>query len=121
MEDRKKLGRWGEDVAATILEAQGYLVVERNWRCHGVGEVDLVARHGDCLVFVEVRVRRGRAYGTSEESITATKQKRLVALVDAYTQAHDWQGNCRIDVIALELDERGRLIRRRHIENAVTG
>jgi putative endonuclease len=121
MEDRKKLGRWGEDAAATLLEERGYLVVERNWRCHGVGEVDLVARQGDCLVFVEVRARRGRAHGTPEESITAAKQKRLVALVDAYSQAHGWEGDCRIDVIALELDEGGRLIRRRHIENAVTG
>ena len=79
MEDRKKLGRWGEDAAATLLEERGYLVVERNWRCHGVGEMDLVARQGDCLVFVEVRARRGRAHGTPEESITAAKRKRLVA------------------------------------------
>lgn len=121
MKDRTHLGRWGEDTAARSLEARGYLIVDRNWRCHGLGELDLVARDGDCLVFVEVRVRRNRTFGTPEESITPAKRERLMELVNAYTQAHEWEGNCRIDVIALELDDRGRLIRQRHLENAVTG
>ena len=60
---RKKLGAWGEKVAATKLEADGYRVVARNWRCQQ-GEIDLIAQAGDgLLAFVEVKTRRGRSIG----------------------------------------------------------
>ncbi len=66
---RQRLGRWGEGVAATHLEAHGYTILARNWRC-AAGEIDLVARDGETLVFVEVKTRRGRAYGAPEEALT---------------------------------------------------
>jgi putative endonuclease len=119
-DDRQGLGRWGEDLAARHLVAKGYEVVARNWRCEA-GELDLVIRDGDCLAFVEVRTRRGRAMGTPEESITAVKQARLATLAEAYVQAHDWPGHWRIDVVAVEVDRRGRLLRLDHYENAITG
>lgn len=119
-EDRGGLGRRGEDLAAQRLAAKGYKIVARNWRCE-VGEVDLVALDGDDLAFVEVRTRRGRALGTPEESITPKKQERLITLAEAYVQATDWPGYWRIDVVAVELDRRGRLLRVDHYENAVTG
>jgi putative endonuclease len=117
---RQRLGRRGEELAARHLAAKGYQIVERNWRC-AQGELDLVACDGECLAFVEVRTRRGRALGTPEESVSATKQARLVALAEAYLQAHDWPGSCRIDVIAIEMDAGGRLCRVEHYENAVQG
>jgi putative endonuclease len=119
-DSRQRLGRWGEDLAARHLVAKGYEVVARNWRCE-TGELDLVVRDGDCLAFVEVRTRRGRAMGTPEESITAAKQARLSALAEAYVQAHDWPGYWRLDVVAIEVDRRGRLLRVDHYENAITG
>lgn len=119
-DDRRGLGRRGEELAALHLEAMGYELVTRNWRCKA-GEIDLVARDGDCLAFVEVRTRRGRVLGTPEESITAAKKARLVDLAEAYVQMRDWSGNYRIDVVAVELDRRGRLLRVDHYENAVTG
>jgi len=119
-DDRQGLGRWGEDLAARHLVAKGYEVVARNWRCEA-GELDLVIRDGDCLAFVEVRTRRGRAMGTPEESITAAKQARLSTLAEAYVQAHDWPGYWRLDVVAVEVDRRGRLLRVDHYENAITG
>jgi putative endonuclease len=119
-DNRQGLGRWGEDLAARHLVAKGYEVVARNWRCEA-GELDLVIRDGDCLVFVEVRTRRGRAMGTPEESITAAKQARLSGLAEAYVQAHDWPGYWRLDVVAIEVDRRGRLLRVDHYENAITG
>ena len=119
-DNRQGLGRWGEDLAARHLVAKGYEVVARNWRCEA-GELDLVIRDGDCLVFVEVRTRRGRAMGAPEESITAAKQARLSALAEAYVQAHDWPGYWRLDVVAVEVDRRGRLLRVDHYENAITG
>jgi putative endonuclease len=119
-DDRRGLGRRGEDLAARRLAAKGYDVVARNWRCE-TGELDLVACDGDCLVFVEVRTRRGRAMGSPEESITLAKQARLIALAEAYVQACDWQGDWRLDVIAIQMDRRGRLQRVDHYENAITG
>jgi putative endonuclease len=119
-DDRRGLGKRGEDLAAQHLVAQGYEIVARNWRCEH-GELDLVAADGHCLAFVEVRTRRGQVMGTPEESITLAKQAKLVDLAQAYVQAHDWPGHWRIDVIAIEMDRRGRLLRVDHYENAVTG
>lgn len=119
-DDRQGLGRRGEELAARHLAAQGYEILARNWRCE-TGELDLVARDGDCLALVEVRARRGRVLGTPEESITVAKQARLVALAEAYVQEYDWPGDYRIDVVAVELDRRGRLLRVAHYENAITG
>jgi putative endonuclease len=122
MHNRRQLGRWGEEFAAALLETRGYRVVERNWRCSRIGEIDLVVCQESLpvLVFVEVRVRRGANYGTPEESITAAKQARLKLLAQAYVQAHAWEGDWRIDVVALHLDRNGRLVCQQHIEDAVT-
>jgi putative endonuclease len=119
-DDRQGLGRHGEELAAQHLIGNGYRILTRNWRCEA-GELDLVASDGDCLAFVEVRARRGRALGSPEESITPAKQARLADLAEAYVQAHDWNGDYRIDVVAIEYDRRGRLLRVDHYENAVTG
>ena len=119
-DDRQGLGRRGEGLAARQLEAKGYQIVARNWRCE-TGELDLVAREGECLVLVEVRTRRGRSMGSPEESITAAKQARLSALSEAYVQKSNWPGDWRIDVVAIEMDRRGRVLRVDHYENAVTG
>ena len=119
-DDRRGLGRRGEELAAQRLTSLGYEIVARNWRCE-YGELDLVAKDGDCLALVEVRTRRGRTLGTPEESITPAKQARLIELAEAYVQACDWIGDWRIDVVAVEMDRRGRLLRVDHYENAVTG
>lgn len=100
---RRQLGEWGERRAEEFLRAQGYRVVERNWRC-SAGEVDLIAWEGEYLVFVEVRTRRGRSYGTPEESVTSAKQAKLIALAQMYMQGHpQLRCNWRIDVVAVEL------------------
>jgi putative endonuclease len=118
--DRQGLGRHGEELAARHLGAKGYDIITRNWRCE-TGEIDLVAQDGADLAFVEVRTRRGRTLGSPEESITAAKQARLIDLAEAYIQATGWGGSWRIDVVAVEMDRRGRLLRLDHYENAITG
>ena len=117
---RKKLGQRGEDLAVARLEERGYVVRERNWRCP-VGEIDVVAEDGDCLVFVEVRTRRGRKFGTPEESVTPAKQAKLVEVAQTYLQEHSWGGDWRIDVVAVEMTPGGKLLRVELIKNAVTG
>jgi putative endonuclease len=117
---RRSLGNFGEAAAAAHLTRQGYVVLERQWRC-AYGELDLVARQGEQLVFVEVRTRKGSAYGSAEESITTSKQQRLVTLAYAYMEAHslDPAVAWRIDVIAVEMAAGGRIGTVRHIVNAV--
>ncbi len=117
---RRRLGQWGEALAARHLEAKGYQILARNWRCQ-TGELDLVVQEGDWLVAVEVRTRRGRQFGAPEESVTLAKQARLVELAEAYVQDSGWVGHWRIDVVAIEVDGTGRLLRIEHYENAVTG
>jgi putative endonuclease len=116
---RKRLGQRGEGLAAAHLEERGYVVRERNWRCP-VGEMDIVAEESDCLVFVEVRTRRGRKYGTPEESVTPAKQAKLVEVAQTYLQEHGWDGDWRIDVVAVEMTPGGKLLRVELIKNAVT-
>ena len=83
---RRQVGDRGEKLAADYLRSRGYDIIESNFRCRE-GEIDIVARKGETLVFVEVRTRRGRDFGTPEESISPLKQQRLVSLAEAYVQA----------------------------------
>lgn len=118
---RRRLGQWGENVAALHLEAGGLALVERNWRCRS-GEIDLVARDGETIVFVEVKTRRGRDFGAPEEALTAHKAKKLMQLGEIYMAEHELDDvNWRIDLVAVELDESGLLLRCDHIPNAVLG
>ena len=98
---RRALGRYGERLAARYLEDLGMHVVDRNWRCvHG--ELDLVARDGDCLVFCEVKTRRSVRFGDPVEAITHTKAARLRRLAAAWLRAHDVHaGRIRIDVVGV--------------------
>jgi len=115
---RHALGRLGEELAVRALTARGYRIRERNWRCTA-GELDIVAEDGDVLVFIEVKTRRGREYGTPEEAVTPAKQARLVELAATYVQESGWQSDWRIDVVAVELMPDGRLSRLDVIRNAV--
>jgi len=118
---RRRLGNWGEGVAAVQLEAEGYAIVARNWRC-AAGEIDLVARDGETLVFVEVKTRRGRAYGAPEEALTPRKAQKLLQLGAQYVYENALGDiNWRIDLVAIELDTRGLLLRCDHVRNAVLG
>lgn len=119
---RQQLGRWGEELAARHLAAANYRIEDRNYRCTA-GEMDLVAiTPQGAWVFVEVKARKSDRYGRPEEAITQRKAQRLIQIAQGYRQERgvenvDW---C-IDVIAIELDGRGKLLRLEQIENAVTG
>lgn len=96
---RQLAGRAAEDLAARYLEGQGLAIVERNWRCRA-GEIDLVARDGATLVFVEVRLRTSAAFGGAPASIDAHKQRRILAAARQYLGGRDVP--CRCDVIVLD-------------------
>lgn len=116
---RRALGDFGERLAVQHLQAKGYEIVERNYR-RREGEIDIIARLGEVLAFVEVRCRRGSAMGTAIESLSRTKQRRLVALAEAYGQDHDGlPEQRRVDVIGIDLAPDGKLLSVSHIEGAV--
>jgi putative endonuclease len=119
-QSRKRLGAWGESVAAHRLEAEGYRIVDRNWRC-AQGEIDLIAQTGAELVFVEVKTRKGKESGSPEEALTPTKQKKLMQLAQIYVEEQNLDVDWRIDLVAIELDNSGKLLRCDHIPNAVLG
>ena len=115
----RQLGALGERIAKDYLQRRGYQILETNFRCRE-GEIDIVARHGDYLVFVEVRTRKSRNTGTPEESITNAKRQKLVEVANAYLQAHDQPPSpCRIDVVAVELGPGDEILRLEIVENAI--
>jgi len=123
---RKSTGARGEAIAAQHLERNGFSIVETNWR-RRIGEIDIVARDGAALVFVEVRTRRSNQVGAAEESITAVKQRRLADLAQLYLQVLEstgrpWAGPWRIDVVAVAIDPRsGEVAGLNHLVNAIEG
>ena len=117
--DRQRVGKLGEKAAQKFLKKQGYRIRETGFRCRQ-GEIDIVAQKKDCLVFVEVRTKSNLEFGTPEESITRAKKERLIASALTYTTTHQnipslW----RIDVVAIELDDKGKTKRIELIENAI--
>ncbi len=116
---RRRLGDLGERLAEQHLLSKGYRIREKNFRTRA-GEIDIIAERDGVLVFVEARTRRGASKGTAAESLTPAKRRRLVRLAEAYGQARDdLPEGRRIDVIALDLAQDGRLLSLQHIEDAV--
>jgi putative endonuclease len=91
-------GRAAEALAAAFLMRRGLTIVERNFRCR-FGEIDLIARDGDTVVFVEVRLRRRADFGGAAESITAGKQARLVKAAGFYLANQSRTPRCRFDAV----------------------
>jgi len=117
--DRQQVGKLGEKAAQKFLKKRGYRIRETGFRCRH-GEIDIIARQKDCLVFVEVRTKSNLDFGTPEESITQAKKERLIASALTYTTTHqDIPPLWRIDVVAIELDEKGKAKRIELIENAI--
>ncbi len=110
----------GERLAADHLEAHGYHIRERNFRCRE-GEIDIIAEKDGCLAFVEVKTRRGSSMGEAAESVTPVKAMRILRAAETYDQDRtDLPPDRRIDVVAVDLTPRGRLLRVEHIENALS-
>lgn len=101
--DRQALGRWGEDLAVRHLQALGWQVLDRNWRCRE-GELDVVARDGGSLVFVEVKARSGLGYGEPAEAVSPAKARRIRVLAARWLAEPDrpegWW-DLRFDVVSV--------------------
>ena len=102
-DEELSLGRWGEKQASRYLRRRRFKIVERNYTCP-LGEIDLIAKDGDCLVFIEIKTRRGKSFGYAKEAINARKRRQLSKVALAYMKAN----NCcdvksRFDVVAITL------------------
>lgn len=98
-----RLARWGEALALWWLRIKGYRLEARNWRC-ALGELDLVMRHGDVVVFVEVKTRNSLKAGLPENAVSPSKQAQLVRVARAYLfHRRGPLPVCRFDVVAVEL------------------
>ena len=106
---RRALGDFGERLAARRLSDEGYVLLDRNWRCSD-GEIDIVARDGASLVVCEVKTRSSDAFGTPLEAITEVKARRLARLARRWIEAHPdvrSTGSVRIDVVTVVRRRRG--------------
>jgi putative endonuclease len=117
--NKRQFGDIGEKIASNFLCINGYKIIEKNYRCRD-GEIDIVARQRDTIVFIEVKTRKNLLYGTPEEAITPSKMMKLKAVAEQYEQTHenlppDW----RIDVVAIEINGAGKISRIELIENAI--
>ena len=101
MDHRQSLGRRGEDLACAELEKRGYVIIDRRFRTR-CGELDIVARDGDVVVFIEVKARSGSNFGTPFESVTWKKRQRLSQMAASYLFVRRLAGvACRFDVVAV--------------------
>jgi putative endonuclease len=114
---RQRLGREGEEAAARALVRAGLRIVDRRFRCR-FGEIDIIARDRDILVFVEVKSRSGVGFGHPAESITATKQRRMARVAQYFlSQRRETDVPCRFDVVEV-LRKPGIDLEVRHIVDA---
>jgi len=106
-DDRQRLGELGEDLACRELRRRGYAILARRYRTRH-GEIDIIARDGPTIVFVEVKARRGRAFGRAVEAVTRTKRRRLVLMAGDYLACRTRRdGPCRFDVVEVDVGESG--------------
>lgn len=99
--NRRTAGSWGENLALRYLQQRGFMLVERNYRTR-YGEIDLVVRDGDSLVFVEVKLRRGESFGAPVEAVTPGKQAAIRSLAEQYlSECNQDFGELRFDVVGI--------------------
>jgi len=119
MDSNHDIGKAGQKAAETFLLKKGYQIITRNFR-KNTGEIDLVARDGDYVVFVEVKARKGLEYGLPREAVGRAKQKRIVNMALRYMAQHNiTETDIRFDVVEVLMHQGQVYVS--HIENAFTG
>lgn len=115
----KELGSWGEQTAGRHYEGLGYTIVESNWHCR-FGEIDLVCRRGEKIVFVEVKTRSSFQFGVPEEGLSQRQQLKIQKAVWTYLADHDLlESDWHIDFVAIERGQGGAIDRLDRYRDAV--
>lgn len=100
MAAHNELGKWGEDLAADYLQRKGYTIIERDWKS-GRRDLDIVAKNGDVIVFVEVKTRRNSLYGQPEEAVDYRKLQSLQQAINHYIKFRHIRQEVRFDIISI--------------------
>ena len=102
MATTREQGQYTESLACQYLENKGFKLIEKNFNCR-LGEIDLIMKDNDSLVFVEVRYRRSNNFGSGAESVTANKQSKLIKTASLYLQKHDKYNKnpARFDIVSI--------------------
>lgn len=115
--NKRKSGSEGEDLACEFLKNLGYQIIERNF-FYGHGEIDIIAKDGEILVFAEVKYRKNLEFGMPESAITRSKQNQIRKIAEAYLYQREIRDQqCRFDVVAI-LQFKGSEPQINHIINA---
>jgi putative endonuclease len=110
------LGKSGEELALRFLRKQGYEIIRQNYRTPK-GEIDLIARSDTTLIFIEVKTRRSKKFGSPEEAVDRTKQNRIRSIAEYFISQYQLFGHdCRFDIVSVF--QEGNSIRIKHIQNA---
>ena len=105
MSDKRKTGKEGEDRAVKTLKKEGYKILDANYR-NVLGEIDIIAEENGCLVFVEVKRRNSRSFGTSFDAIDERKKRHIIRSAQLYIKAnHCCNRRVRFDVVGIDGDE----------------
>jgi len=116
MDKRRILGNHGEEIAADYLIKHGYRILETGYSCK-IGEIDIIAKNREFLVFCEVKLRKNLAYGYPFESVNKRKQDKIKKIASYYYSfVSDRARSCRFDVISVEPIGTGYSVN--HLENA---
>lgn len=115
MAQHNETGKQGEIEAARFLGEKGYEIMARNFR-YQHAEIDLVAKKGKLLVFVEVKTRTNLSFGNPEEFVSYTKAKLVMKAAEHYIFTHNWQFDVRFDIVAVSIV--GNEMRVNHVEDA---
>jgi putative endonuclease len=108
--ERLDLGKLGEELAFKKIKRIGYKCLARNYRCP-LGEVDLIAKDGDTLVFIEIKTRKGKSIGYAKEAVDGRKRRQLSKVALTYIKANDcWNMRSRFDVVAINFNKNKREI-----------
>ena len=114
---RIQTGKRGEDIAAAYLKNRGYRIIERNYKCL-FGEIDIVAKDGDTVVFVEVKSRKSEKFGDPQGAVGREKQKKISRISLKYLEEkHLYPCDARFDVVAIKIIN--RLLNEGHVLMAV--
>ncbi len=97
---RVKLGEKGEELAVKFLKKNGYKIIEQNYKTP-LGEIDIIAKDGDAIVFIEVKARESLAYGMPFESVNRAKKRKIARVALLYLKRFKEVPPCRFDVISI--------------------
>lgn len=116
MAEHNELGRYGEQLAKTYLEQQGYRILETNW-VYGRAEIDLIAFYENQLIFVEVKTRKSVEHGEPEDFVDWKKEKQMEFASSVYIDKKNHQGEIRFDIVAIVFENK-EVYKINHIKDA---